>query len=98
MSKILIFFQLQTIADKLGRTGVSLEALCQDPEVEKAVLKEVQAHGAKCRLQKFEVPGAVKLCQEVWSPDMGLVTAAFKLKRKNIQDRYQGDINRMYAS
>ncbi len=72
--------------------------LCQDPDVEKAILKEIQVHGTKCKLQKFEIPGAVKLCPEVWSPDMGLVTAAFKLKRKNIQDRYQGDINRMYAS
>lgn len=50
------------------------------------------------KLQKFEVPAAVTLCKEVWSPDMGLVTAAFKLKRKDIQDRYQHDINRMYAS
>jgi hypothetical protein len=50
------------------------------------------------KLLKFEIPAAVKLCAEVWSPDMGLVTAAFKLKRKDIQDRYQHEINRMYAS
>lgn len=50
------------------------------------------------KLQKYEVPAALTLCKEVWSPDMGLVTAAFKLKRKDIQDRYQHDINRMYAS
>lgn len=50
------------------------------------------------KLEKFEIPAAVKLCTEVWSPDMGLVTAAFKLKRKDIQERYQLDINRMYAS
>lgn len=29
---------------------------------------------------------------------MGLVTAAFKLKRKDIQEKYKSDINRMYAS
>lgn len=50
------------------------------------------------KLERFEIPTAVKLCTEVWSPDMGLVTAAFKLKRKDIQDRYQHEINRMYAS
>lgn len=50
------------------------------------------------RLSKIEVPQQVKLCIEVWSPDMGLVTAAFKLKRKDIQERYQHEINRMYAS
>lgn len=71
--------------------------MCQDPEVEKAVLKDIQTHSAKCKLQKFEIPGAVKLCEELWLPETDLVTAAFKLKRKNIQERYQGDINRMYA-
>lgn len=50
------------------------------------------------KLQGFEIPGAVKLCAEQWSPDMGLVTAAFKLKRKAVQERYQHEINRMYAS
>lgn len=50
------------------------------------------------KLIKYELPAAVTLCKEVWSPDMGLVTAAFKLKRKDIQERYQHDINRMYAS
>lgn len=50
------------------------------------------------KLQRFEIPGAVKLCEEQWSPDMGLVTAAFKLKRKAVQERYQHEINRMYAS
>lgn len=52
----------------------------------------------KGKLEKFELPAAVKLVTEVWSPDMGLVTAAFKLKRKDIQERYQHEINRMYAS
>lgn len=50
------------------------------------------------KLEKFEIPAAVKLVKEVWSPDMGLVTAAFKLKRKDIQERYKQEINRMYAS
>lgn len=50
------------------------------------------------KLEKFEIPGAVTLCKEVWTPDMGLVTAAFKLKRKDIQEKYKNDINRMYAS
>lgn len=29
---------------------------------------------------------------------MGLVTAAFKLKRKDIQEKYKSEITRMYAS
>ena len=49
------------------------------------------------KLEKFEIPQQITLVSEMWTPDTGLVTDAFKLKRKNIQTRYQSDINRMYA-
>lgn len=89
---------LSAIAARLHKDHLSFEQLCADPQMEKAVLSELADHGKKCKLEKFEIPAAVKLCTEVWSPDMGLVTAAFKLKRKDIQERYQHEINRMYAS
>lgn len=50
------------------------------------------------KLHRFEIPTAVTLCKDIWTPDMGLVTAAFKLKRKDIQERYKNEISRMYAS
>ncbi|XP_030754565.1 long-chain-fatty-acid--CoA ligase 3 isoform X2 [Sitophilus oryzae] len=90
--------QLMELAQKVGVEGKSFEELCELPELEKAVCAELAEHGKKGKLQKFEIPHAVKLVAEVWSPDMGLVTAAFKLKRKDIQDRYQCDLRRMYAS
>ncbi|KAF2880048.1 hypothetical protein ILUMI_26117 [Ignelater luminosus] len=91
--------QLQELALKKGiAANSSFEDLCILPDIEKAVLQELAEHGKKSKLEKFEIPAAVKLCTEVWSPDMGLVTAAFKLKRKDIQERYQHEINRMYAS
>lgn len=89
---------IEELAAKYGLTSKSFEELCTSPVVEKAVIKEIAEHGKKCKLQRFEIPAAITLCKEVWSPDMGLVTAAFKLKRKDIQDKYQHDINRMYAS
>lgn len=89
---------LEEIASKLGITSTSLEELCNDSRIEKAVLDELAEQAKKCKLQRFEIPGAVKLCAEQWSPDMGLVTAAFKLKRKAVEERYQHEISRMYAS
>ncbi|XP_045768006.1 long-chain-fatty-acid--CoA ligase 4 isoform X2 [Maniola jurtina] len=89
---------LQELAARIGVTETDFEQLCQNSAVEKAVVKELAEHARKCGLEKFEVPAAVKLCTEVWSPDMGLVTAAFKIKRKDIQERYKEDIKRMYAS
>ncbi|XP_053620499.1 long-chain-fatty-acid--CoA ligase 4 isoform X2 [Plodia interpunctella] len=93
----------QHLAELAARLGLGLESadfesLCADPQLEKAVVKELADHAKKCGLERFEVPAAVKLCTEVWSPDMGLVTAAFKIKRKDIQERYKEDIKRMYAS
>ncbi|KAI5636047.1 AMP-binding enzyme domain-containing protein [Phthorimaea operculella] len=89
---------LAELAKRIGLPDMDFDQLCQNAEVEKAVVKELAEHARKCGLEKFEVPAAVKLCTEVWSPDMGLVTAAFKIKRKDIQERYKEDIKRMYAS
>ncbi|XP_012144195.1 acyl-CoA synthetase long-chain isoform X2 [Megachile rotundata] len=91
-------YYLEEIASNLGYKGKTIEELCCNPEVEKMVLQELIEQAKKCKLERFEIPGAVKLCAEQWSPDMGLVTAAFKLKRKAVQERYQHEINRMYAS
>lgn len=49
------------------------------------------------KLQKWEVPKKIKLCKEAWTPDTGLVTDAFKLKRKPLQDYYDISIRRLYG-
>eukprot|EP00092_Neocalanus_flemingeri_P017052 GFUD01018440.1.p1 GENE.GFUD01018440.1~~GFUD01018440.1.p1 ORF type:complete len:721 (+),score=167.25 GFUD01018440.1:139-2301(+) len=88
---------LMQLAKKLGKTETEASALCLDKDVTGAVLRELVQYGKQFRLEKFEVPGAVTLCQELWTPESDLVTAAFKLKRKPIQQFYQADINRMYG-
>ena len=49
------------------------------------------------KLEKFEVPAKMMLCTEVWMPDSGLVTDAFKLKRKNIEEKFKPSLERMYS-
>lgn len=49
-------------------------------------------------LEKFEIPLKIHLSPEPWTPEMGLVTDAFKLKRKELTAHYQADINRMYGT
>lgn len=71
--------------------------MCDHPSMQQAVLRALQEHGLKCKLEKFELPQRVKLVNEVWTPDTGLVTEAFKLRRKNIESLYLNDIQRMYA-
>lgn len=48
-------------------------------------------------LRGAEIPKKVKLCTEEWNPESGLVTAAFKIRRKNIETRYKSVIDSMYS-
>jgi len=88
---------LGRLADRLGKGGQPIEQLIEDRDLVGAVLREITQQGKTGKLQKFEIPGAVHLCLDQWTPDSGLVTAAFKLKRRPLQDFYQNEIDRMYG-
>lgn len=49
------------------------------------------------KLQRFEIPLKVHLSPEPWTPETGLVTDAFKLKRKELKNHYLHHIERMYG-
>ena len=63
----------------------------------KEVLKDLTNHGLKMGLEKFEIPKQIVLIPELWTPDSGLVTAAMKLKRKDIEKKYSAEIEKMYS-
>lgn len=90
--------QLQLLATQLGKEGLSFDQLCEDTEVVKAASDAIVSHARKANLQKVEIPLKVKLCSEDWQPDTGLVTAAYKIRRKNIQQFYQQYIDEMYTA
>jgi long-chain acyl-CoA synthetase len=72
--------------------------LCDDKKLIKEVTETLADVLKKCGLAKYEIPKIFTLCKEVWTPDSGLVTAAFKIRRKQIQDRYISEITRMYST
>lgn len=49
------------------------------------------------QLERFEIPRKICLSPDPWTPETGLVTDAFKLKRKELKTHYQDDIERMYG-
>ena len=63
---------------------------------EQAMLRSLTAHAIKTNLKKFEIPRNVSLVPDAWTPETGLVTAAFKIKRKVIKDMFKEDIAKMY--
>uniref|UniRef100_A0A665ULG5 long-chain-fatty-acid--CoA ligase n=1 Tax=Echeneis naucrates TaxID=173247 RepID=A0A665ULG5_ECHNA len=73
------------------------EEICTHPEMEREVLKEIKLVAANIKLQRFEIPVKVHLSPEPWTPETGLVTDAFKLKRKELKNHYLHHIERMYG-
>lgn len=87
---------MEAIASRFSKSGLTLAEMCRDPEIIAQFLKELQAHSISCKLARFEIPQAITLCPDLWTPETNLVTAALKLRRKNIEERFKGDIQRMY--
>lgn len=89
--------QLKTLAAAMGKENLAFHELCQDEAIVLAVTKAVGTQGQKSRLLRTEIPTKVKLCSEEWHPESGLVTAAFKIRRKQIEQYYKNAIDDMYS-
>ncbi|KAG9341746.1 hypothetical protein JZ751_018812 [Albula glossodonta] len=89
--------RLTALANQKGIEG-TFEEFCNNPIMEKEVLKEITEVAKSIKLQRFEIPVKVRLSPEPWTPETGLVTDAFKLKRKELKDHYLHDIERMYGA
>ncbi|CAI5941960.1 unnamed protein product [Closterium sp. NIES-64] len=71
-------------------------ALCANPDAVSQVLESLAEVSKEGKLQKFEVPARIKLLQEPWTPDSGLLTAALKLKRDVVRRKFQQDLDALY--
>ncbi|KAL7822681.1 hypothetical protein AOLI_G00331050, partial [Acnodon oligacanthus] len=89
--------QLLLLAEKRGICGTWVE-ICSNPVMEEEVLKIISDTALAAQLERFEIPRKICLSSEPWTPETGLVTDAFKLKRKEIKSHYQHDIERMYGN
>eukprot|EP00887_Chlorella_sp_A99_P003085 scaffold9.g3085.t1 len=78
----------------------SEDALCKHPGVKTALLASLTATAKGGKLKGFEMVKAVYLesPSHPFSVDNELLTPTFKLKRPQLQKRYQGEIDAMYAA
>ncbi|RXN37672.1 long-chain-fatty-acid-- ligase 3 [Labeo rohita] len=89
--------QLLALAERKCVRGL-WEELCNNPIIEEEVLKIITETALTAQLERFEIPRKIRLSVEPWTPETGLVTDAFKLKRKELKTHYQNDIERMYGA
>jgi len=90
---------LREIAFRAGLASADASAatLCSIESVTNLVLKELQSHGKRCGLSRWEIPSSISLSRELWTPDTGLVTAAFKLRRTQLQSQFRSCVQDMYS-
>ena len=63
-------------AKKQGAGDQDLEAICKDPKVIDAALKELNNVGKKQGLKGLELLEAIVLTEDEWTPESGFLTAA----------------------
>lgn len=84
-------------AEKYQLRGRYPEVL-NDPAFQKKVLSSFQATGRAAGRKSFEIVQAVKLLDEEWTPENGVLTAALKLKRRVVDVKYAKEIEELFAS
>ncbi|ETW80068.1 expressed putative fatty acid biosynthesis enzyme [Heterobasidion irregulare TC 32-1] len=81
-------------------SGVDAKAdfatLCSHAKVQELVLKDCNAAGKKNGFKPMELLQGVILTADEWTPESGLVTAAQKLQRKKVAEKYDKEIKEAY--
>uniref|UniRef100_A0A8C3A692 Arachidonate--CoA ligase n=1 Tax=Cyclopterus lumpus TaxID=8103 RepID=A0A8C3A692_CYCLU len=75
----------------------SYEELCQNPDLENAVLEDMKAVGKEAGLKSFEQVKDLHLHPETFSIANGLLTPTLKSRRADIRRTFQEQISSMYS-
>jgi long-chain acyl-CoA synthetase len=75
----------------------SIEELCKNPKVIAALLKSLKDTAIQHKKKSFEEIRDLCMYPDEWTPENGMLTAAMKLKRSAIIEKYKEDIDAMYA-
>ncbi|KAF9951290.1 long-chain fatty acid-CoA ligase [Modicella reniformis] len=86
------------LAKTNGIESMDFAELCKDKAIVKAVLEACLATGKRAGLKPAEMLQGIYLEHEEWTAQDGLMTAAQKLKRKEINQKYSEDVKAIYAS
>ncbi|KAJ3102397.1 long-chain fatty acid-CoA ligase [Phlyctochytrium planicorne] len=81
----------------VNTANLDLEGLAKHPEAAKGILFDLREVAKSVGLKPIEIVGGVFVAGEEWTPQNGLLTAAMKLKRKEIVVKYKDDINKLYS-
>ncbi|XP_061565359.1 long-chain-fatty-acid--CoA ligase 5 [Cololabis saira] len=76
----------------------SIEELCKNPEIKKAVISDMTKLGKEAGLKSFEQVKDVHLHPDLFSIENGLLTPTLKAKRAELKALFRPQIDKLYAS
>ncbi|KAK2820668.1 hypothetical protein Q5P01_023627 [Channa striata] len=88
---------LPGLAKSMGCQG-SIEELCKNKEIKKAILSDMTKLGKEAGLKSFEQVKDVYLHPELFTIENGLLTPTLKAKRAELKDLFQPQIDKLYAN
>ncbi|KAG6663027.1 long chain acyl-CoA synthetase 8 [Carya illinoinensis] len=87
---------LEKWAQQAGINYKDFSELCDKAEIASEVQQSLSKVGKTAKLDKFEIPPKIKLLPEPWTPESGLVTAAFKIKREQLKAKFKDELKKLY--
>ncbi|OAD66665.1 hypothetical protein PHYBLDRAFT_156644 [Phycomyces blakesleeanus NRRL 1555(-)] len=91
--------RLRKLAEETGQDAkAELKELCANKDIIKAFLGQLQAQAKKSGFKPAEIVVGVHLCSEDWTSENGMLTAAQKLKRHDINKKYKAELEALNAA
>lgn len=87
---------LNSWAKENGKADKSLEELCADEDVNKAIMASLEKVAKEAKLAGFEKVKAIHVEANAWTPE-DILTPTFKIKRADAKKKYASEIDAMYA-
>ncbi|CAG8571996.1 4706_t:CDS:2, partial [Dentiscutata heterogama] len=85
--------QLRNIAKEKNLGGMDFAQLCANKEITSTVLQACLSQAKKAGLKPAELFGSITLVPDEWTAQNGLLTAASKIKRKDIEAKYREELD-----
>lgn len=85
----------RAICQEKGLEVDDYEASCEDRKVRNVVLEILHDQAKKSGLKGTELIADVWICSDLWTTEMGFLTAAQKLNRRAITERYKDQLEQM---
>lgn len=89
--------KLKALCAEKGIDMTDWKSVCENKEIVDTVLKSMQDVAKTDKLVRFEIPTKCYVTDIEWTPESGLVTAALKLKRNELNAHYKAQIDSLYA-